>query len=196
MNKGRLEAFSDGVFAIIITITVLDLKIPHGASLAALGAALPEFLSYALSLAYVGIYWTNHHHMLHATRQVTGAILWANLLLLFWLSFCPFVTGWLGENPDSPWPTALYGADFFLSGVSFLILQRAILAHEGKDSILARAVGPELKGKISQVAYALGIGLAFVRPWLSEVIYGCVALMWVVPDPRIERQVMPPSVEA
>jgi uncharacterized membrane protein len=191
MNKGRLEAFSDGVFAIIITITVLDLKIPHGSGLAALRAALPEFLSYALSFAYVGIYWTNHHHMLQATRQVTGAILWANLHLLFWLSFCPFVTGWLGENPDSAWPAAVYGTDFFMSGVSFLILQRAILAHEGKDSILARAVGRELKGRISQAAYALGIGLAFVRPWLSEVIYGCVALMWVVPDPRIERQVLP-----
>src|ERR1700722_20436646 len=122
MSKGRLEAFSDGVFAIIITITVLDLKIPHDASLAALRAALPEFLSYALSFTYVGIYWTNHHHMLQATRQVNGAVRWANLLLLFWLSLSPFVTGWLGENPGSPWPTALYGADFFLSGISFLIL--------------------------------------------------------------------------
>jgi uncharacterized membrane protein len=193
MSKGRLEAFSDGVFAIIITITVLDLKVPHEATLSGLRSVLPQFLSYALSFTYVGIYWTNHHHMLQATRRVNGAVLWANLLLLFWLSLTPFVTSWLGENPQSSLPVAIYGADFFLCGISFLILQRTILALEGEGSLLARAVGGEVKEITSQVGYVLAIGLAFVRPWISEVIYAAVALMWVVPDPRIERQVSTPA---
>jgi len=191
MGKGRLEAFSDGVFAIIITITVLDLKIPHEGNLGALRPVLSEFLSYALSFTYVGIYWTNHHHMLQATRRVNGAVLWANLVLLFWLSLSPFVTGWLGENPDSAWPAAVYGADFFLSGMSFFLLQRAILALEGRDSPLGRAIGTGNKEMLSQVGYLLAIALAFVRPLFSEILYAAVALLWIVPDRRIERQVAP-----
>jgi uncharacterized membrane protein len=191
MGKGRLEAFSDGVFAIIITITVLDLKIPHDGHLYALRPVLSEFLSYALSFTYVGIYWTNHHHMFQATHRVNGAVLWANLLLLFCLSFSPFVTGWLGENPDSAWPTAVYGADFFLSGMSFFVLQRAILSLEGKDSALGRAIGTGTKEMLSQVGYVLAIALAFVRPLFSEILYAAVALLWIVPDRRIERQVVP-----
>ena len=192
MGKGRLEAFSDGVFAIIITITVLDLKIPHeGGHLSALRPVLPEFLSYALSFTYVGIYWTNHHHMFQAARRVNGTVLWANLLLLFWLSLSPFVTGWLGENPDSAWATAVYGTDFFLSGISFYVLQRALVALEGQESLLARATGGATKEIVSQVLYAFGIALAFVRPWMSDLLYAGVALMWIVPDPRIERRVLP-----
>ena len=187
MGKARLEAFSDGVLAIIITIMVLELKVPHGDDLASLGPLLPVFLSYVLSFVYIGIYWNNHHHMLHAIRHVTGGILWANLHLLFWLSLVPFVTGWMGENHFAALPTALYGVVLLLAAMAFWILQLRIVASQGADSIVAKAVGRDFKGKLSQVAYVIGIGCAFVAPWISWVMYVLVALIWLVPDPRIER---------
>ena len=187
MGKARLEAFSDGVLAIIITIMVLELKVPHGDDLASLGPLLPVFLSYVLSFVYIGIYWNNHHHMLHAIRHVTGGILWANLHLLFWLSLVPFVTGWMGENHFAALPTALYGVVLLLAAMAFWILQLRIVASQGTDSIVAKAVGRDFKGKLSQVAYVIGIGCAFVAPWISWVMYVLVALIWLVPDPRIER---------
>ena len=187
MGKTRLEAFSDGVLAIIITIMVLELKVPHGDSLAALRPLLPVFFSYVLSFVYVGIYWNNHHHMLHATRSVTGAVLWANLHLLFWLSMLPFVTGWMGENHFAAVPTALYGAVLLLAAIAYYVLQRAIIASQGRDSLLARAIGRDLKGKMSPLLYVLGIGMSFVDERLAGAVYVFVALMWLVPDKRIER---------
>lgn len=187
MGKARLEAFSDGVLAIIITIMVLELKVPHGDNLASLGPLLPVFLSYVLSFVYIGIYWNNHHHMLHAIRHVTGGILWANLHLLFWLSLVPFVTGWMGENHFAALPTALYGVVLLLAAMAFWILQGRIVASQGSDSIVAKAVGRDFKGKLSQAAYFIGIGCAFVAPWISWALYVLVAMMWLVPDPRIER---------
>jgi uncharacterized membrane protein len=188
MGRGRLEAFSDGVLAIIITIMVLELKVPHGADLAALAPLLPSFLSYVLSFIYLGIYWNNHHHMLHATRQVTGSILWANLHLLFWLSVVPFVTGWMGENGFAPAPTALYGAVLLLAAIAYRILQRAIIAGQGgAGSLLAKAVGSDLKGKISPVLYLIAIPTAFISQWISAALYVLVALIWLIPDRRIER---------
>jgi uncharacterized membrane protein len=187
MGKGRLEAFSDGVLAIIITIMVLELKVPHGADLAALTPLLPSFLSYVLSFVYLGIYWNNHHHMLHATRRVNGSILWANLHLLFWLSVVPFVTGWMGENGFAPAPTALYGAVLLLAAIAYWILQRAIIAGQGDSSLLAKAVGRDLKGNISPVLYLIAIPSAFVSQWISAALYVLVALIWLVPDRRIER---------
>jgi uncharacterized membrane protein len=188
MGRGRLEAFSDGVLAIIITIMVLELKVPHGADLAALAPLLPSFLSYVLSFIYLGIYWNNHHHMLHATRQVTGSILWANLHLLFWLSVVPFVTGWMGENGFAPAPTALYGAVLLLAAIAYRILQRAIIAGQGgAGSLLAKAVGSDLKGKISPVLYLIAIPSAFISQWISAALYVLVALIWLIPDRRIER---------
>jgi uncharacterized membrane protein len=187
MGKGRLEAFSDGVLAIIITIMVLELKVPHGADLAALTPLLPSFLSYVLSFVYLGIYWNNHHHMLHATRRVNGSILWANLHLLFWLSVVPFVTGWMGENGFAPAPTALYGAVLLLAAIAYWILQRAIIAGQGDSSLLAKAVGRDLKGKISPVLYLIAIPSAFISQWISAALYVLVALIWLVPDRRIER---------
>jgi uncharacterized membrane protein len=187
MGKNRLEAFSDGVLAIIITIMVLEMKVPKGADLAALSPLLPVFLSYVLSFVYLGIYWNNHHHMLHATQRVTGAILWANLHLLFWLSLFPFVTGWMGENHFAPATMALYGAVLLMAAVAYLILQNAIIACHGVDSLLAKAVGRDLKGKLSPVLYAISIPAAFFEPWISGSIFVFVALMWLVPDRRIER---------
>lgn len=189
MNKNRLEAFSDGVLAIIITIMVLELKVPHGDDLATLQPLLPVFLSYVLSFVYVGIYWNNHHHMLHATTAINGTILWANLHLLFWLSLFPFVTGWMGENHFAAVPTALYGAVLLMAAIAYWILQRAIMASQGPDSLLARAVGKDLKGKASPLIYAAAIPAAFVNQWLAQACYIMVAVMWLVPDRRIERVV-------
>jgi uncharacterized membrane protein len=187
MGKGRLEAFSDGVIAIIITIMVLEMKVPHDASLSALTPLLPVFLSYVLSFVYIGIYWNNHHHMLHATRDVSGGILWANLHLLFWLSLVPFVTGWMGENGFAPAPTALYGVVLLLAALAYYILQRTIVARMGPDSVLQRALGSDLKGKISPWLYVVAIPLAFLHPGISGALYALVALIWLVPDRRIER---------
>lgn len=187
MGKGRLEAFSDGVFAIIITVMVLEMKVPQGASLAALGPVLPVFLSYVLSFVYLAIYWNNHHHMLHAMQRVTGAVLWANLHLLFWLSLFPFVTGWMGENHFAAAPMALYGAVLLMAAIAYFVLQHAIIASQGADSLLAKAVGRDRKGKLSPILYATAIAAAFVEPYLSAGLYVLVALIWLVPDRRIER---------
>jgi uncharacterized membrane protein len=189
MNKGRLEAFSDGVIAVIITIMVLDLKVPHGADLAALRPVLPVFLSYALSFLYVGIYWSNHHHMLQACHKVNGRILWANLHLLFWMSLIPVVTGWMGENYRAAIPVALYGSVMFLSGIAYLILGRALIALHGADSPLAVALGRDFKGKVSLLLYAIAVAVSFVDAWLALAIYAAVALMWIAPDPRIEKRI-------
>lgn len=186
MGKGRLEAFSDGVLAIIITIMVLELKVPHGPELGALAPLWPVFLSYILSFIYLGIYWNNHHHMLHVTHRVTGSILWANLHLLFWLSLVPFVTGWMGENHFAPAPTAVYGGVLLMAALAYYALQRAILLS-GHSTLLAAAIGRDVKGKVSPLLYALAIALAFVHPALAGGLYVAVALMWLVPDRRIER---------
>jgi uncharacterized membrane protein len=187
MDSGRLEAFSDGVLAIIITIMVLEMKAPHGASLADLWSLLPVFLSYVLSFVYLGIYWNNHHHMLHVTERVNGAILWANLHLLFWLSLIPFVTGWMGENNFAPAPTALYGVVLLAAAIAYWILQRVIIAEQGESSLLATAVGGDFKGKLSPLLYAIAIPAAFLHQWISGGIYVLVALIWLIPDRRIER---------
>ncbi len=187
MTKGRLEAFSDGVIAIIITIMVLELKVPHGAGLAALTPLLPVFLSYVLSFVYLGIYWNNHHHMLHTVHRVSGGILWANLHLLFWLSLVPFATGWMGENELATGPTALYGIVLLMAAISYYILQRVIIAAHGQDSVLARALGRDLKGRVSPLLYVAGILAAFLLPWLAAALYVLVAVIWLVPDRRIER---------
>jgi uncharacterized membrane protein len=189
MEKNRLEAFSDGVIAIIITIMVLELKVPHGSDLAALKPLLPVFLTYLLSFIYVGIYWNNHHHLLKAAHKVNGAMMWANLHLLFWLSLFPFVTGWMGENHFTAVPTALYGAVLLLAAIAYYILQSLIIAGHGCDSRLAASIGRDYKGKLSPVLYALAIAAAFFRPWLAGAIYVLVALMWLIPDPRIARVV-------
>src|SRR5260370_25610022 len=188
MTKGRLEAFSDGVIAILITIMVLELRVPHGDDWTPLAPLVPVFITYVLSFVFLGIYWNNHHHMLHATSRVNGAILWANLHLLFWLSLTPFVTGWMGENHFAPLPTALYGVVLLLSGIAYYILVRAIIRLEGPHSTLAKAVGRDRKGKISPVLYAIAIPMAFVNRWISFGIYVAVALMWLVPDRRIESR--------
>jgi len=187
MRTERMSAFSDGVLAIIITIAVLEMKVPEGAELHALRPVLPVFLSYVLSFIYLGIYWNNHHHMLHVTERVTGAILWANLHLLFWLSLVPFVTGWMGENEFAALPTALYGAVLLMAAIAYFLLQRAIIADQGADSVLARAVGNDLKGRISPLLYLVAIPAAFFAQWAAEAIYVAVALLWLVPDKRIER---------
>ena len=187
MNKNRLEAFSDGVIAIIITIMVLELKVPHGEDFATLAPLWPVLLSYVLSFAYVGIYWNNHHHMLHTVHKVTGPILWANLHLLFWLSLFPFTTGWMGENHFAPGPTALYGGVLLMAAIAYYVLQSLIIASQGEDSLLRRAVGGDWKGKLSPAPYLLAIGTAFVSQWLSLAIYAAVAVIWFVPDRRIER---------
>ena len=187
MGKTRLEAFSDGVLAIIITIMMLELKVPHDPSMSALGPLLPVFLSYVLSFIYIGIYWNNHHHMLHTVGKVNGGILWANLHLLFWLSLFPISTGWMGENHFAPVPTAMYGVVLLMAAIAFLILQRTIIASQGQDSLLAKAVGKDYKGKSSAICYALAIPAAFVSPWISNFLYVFVALMWLVPDRRIEK---------
>ena len=190
MNKTRLEAFSDAVIAIIMTVMVLELRIPQGADLEALKPLLPVFLAYVLSFIYLGIYWNNHHHMLQATRKVNGKVLWANLHLLFWLSLIPFVTGWMGENNFEPLPTAVYGCILLLAGFSYTILQNKLVHHtDGENSVLGLAIGHDLKGKLSLVAYLLAIPLAFVNEHISHVIYVLVAMMWFIPDRRIERSI-------
>lgn len=191
MHKSRLEGFSDGVIAIIITIMVLEMKAPHGTSFAALSPLFYVFLSYLLSFVYLGIYWNNHHHMLQATKHVSGAVLWANLHLLFWLSLIPFVTGWMGENHFAPAPTALYGGVLLMAGAAYWILSRTILAVEGRDSVLAKAIGKDFKGIISMVIYAIAIPLAFMMEWLAGALYAAVAVMWLIPDRRIERLLTP-----
>lgn len=186
MGKARLEAFSDGVMAIIITIMVLELKVPHGTDIATLVPLIPVFLSYVLSFIYVGIYWNNHHHLLHATQKVSGRVLWANLHLLFWLSLIPFVTGWMGENHFAEWPTALYGVVLFMCGVAYYILAHSLIAHHGKDSTLAAAFGKDYKGMVSIALYAIAIPLSFVSTLLAMAIYVLVAAIWFIPDRRIE----------
>ena len=189
MEKNRLEAFSDGVLAIIITIMVLELKVPHGSDLTALEPLLPVFLTYLLSFIYVGIYWNNHHHLLKAAHKVTAGIMWANLHLLFWLSLFPFVTGWMGENHFTPAPTALYGAVMLLAAIAYYILQSVIVAAQGPGSRLAASIGRDLKGKLSPVLYAIAIAASFFRPWIAGCIYVVVALLWLIPDRRIARVV-------
>ena len=190
MPTGRLEAFSDGVIAILITILVLELKVPHGTDWAALAPIAPVFLTYVLSFVYIGIYWNNHHHMLQVTERVNGKILWANLHLLFWLSLVPFVTGWMGENHFAAVPTAVYGVVLFFAGVSYNVLSRVIANAEGEGSTFAKAVGRDTKGMISAVLYAAAIPLAFVSQWISDAIYVTVALIWLVPDRRMESAVV------
>ena len=187
MTKGRVEAFSDGVIAIIITIMVLELRVPHGADLAALRPLAPVFLSYVLSFIYLGIYWNNHHHLLHAARHVDGRILWANLHLLFWLSLFPFVTHWTGETGFAALPVAVYGGVLLLAAFAYWLLVRALIARHGSDSLLATAIGNDFKGNISIFAYVLGIALAFVNRWAASGVYVAVAILWLVPDRRIER---------
>ena len=190
MGKGRLEAFSDGVIAVIITIMVLEMKAPHGATLAALAPVLPSFLSYVLSFIFVGIYWNNHHHMLHTMRHVAGAIMWANLHLLFWLSLIPFVTAWMGENHFTAVPTAAYGIVMLMCALSYTLLAQAIMAcHGGQDSELAKAIGSDTKGKLSLFSYVLAIGVSFVQPMIACAIYVFVAMIWLVPDRRIQQRV-------
>lgn len=191
MNKQRLEAFSDGVIAILITIMVLELHPPHGADWHSLAALLPKFLSYLLSFTYLGIYWNNHHHMLHISHRVTGGVLWANLHLLFWLSLVPFLTGWVGEHPDSPIPAAAYGLNFVLAAVAYTILQNTIIrADGGETSPLGRAVEHDWKGKASIALYLAGIACAFLHPWLADAFYVVVAAIWFVPDKRIEKKLV------
>jgi len=187
LSSDRLTAFSDGVIAIIITIMVLELKVPHETDLGALKGLIPVFLSYVLSFIYVAIYWTNHHHMLSCTHRTTGAILWANLHLLFWLSLFPFATGWMGEHPFTPTPAALYGLVLLMAGIAYLTLQRQIVRSEGPGSILAAAVGRDLKGKLSPLLCAMAIGIAYVGTGVAYALYLLVALMWLIPDRRIER---------
>lgn len=186
MQKNRLEAFSDGVIAIIITIMVLEMKVPHGKHLAQLAPLWPVFLSYVLSFVYLGIYWNNHHHLLHAAKSINGRILWANLHLLFWLSLIPFTTGWMGENHFATFPTALYGAVLFMAGFAYFLLERTLIAHHGKESTLATALGIDRKGIASQILYLAGIGIAFVNSWGALGVYLFVAAMWFIPDRRIE----------
>jgi uncharacterized membrane protein len=187
MKKGRLEAFSDGVIAIIITIMVLELKVPHGGEFESLKPLLPVLLSYILSFIYLGIYWNNHHHLLHAAEKITGGVLWANLHLLFWLSLVPFVTAWMGENHFAPATMSVYGIVLLMAGVAYWVLQRQLMHVNGENSVLTRAVGKDLKGKASPFLYLLGIFSAFTNEWISGGIYLFVALMWLIPDTRIER---------
>ena len=188
MGKGRLEAFSDGVLAIIITIMVLEMKVPHGDDLQSLKPLLPVFLSYVLSFIYIGIYWNNHHHMIQAARHVSGKVLWANIHLLFWLSLVPFVTGWMGENNFTTWPVVLYGAILMMAGVAYYILAQSLTHLHGKDSALATAIGNDRKGKISVIIYAFGIGLSFIHPFIGFGLYVLVAAMWFIPDRRFEKK--------
>jgi uncharacterized membrane protein len=187
MTKGRLEAFSDGVFAVIITIMVLEMKSPRGTGLAALRPLLPVFFSYVLSFVYVGIYWNNHHHLLHAATHVTGGVLWANLHVLFWLSLTPFATAWMGENHFAPWPVALYGVLLLFAALAYYLLTKILIAHHGSDSTLAASIGSDRKGRISLLLYVAAVPLSFVKPWAACVCYVLVAVMWLLPDPRIEK---------
>jgi len=188
MSKGRLEGFSDGVIAIIITIMVLEMKVPHGDRLEDLAPVVPTFLSYVLSFVYVGIYWSNHHHMLHASTVVTGAMLWANLHLLFWLSLFPFATGWMGENHFTAVPTALYGAVLLMAALAYLVLQQAIIRTQGQDSILRKAIGRDWKGKLSPVLYIVAIVATLHSSWIAQAILVIAALIWLIPDRRIEKR--------
>ena len=194
MTKSRIEAFSDGVIAILITIMVLELAVPEGAGLSALEPLIPVFLTYVLSFAYLGIYWNNHHHLFQATERINGTILWANLHLLFWLSLVPFITGWMGHNHFAPVPTAAYGVVMLFAAIAYWILQTAIVAHQGPHSRLAVAIGRDVKGKISPLLYAAAILLAFVNEWIADAIYVAVALIWLVPDRRIESHLRAPRV--
>lgn len=187
MSKSRLEAFSDGVLAIIITVMVLELRRPERADFTALVSLCPVFSSYVLSFVYVGIYWNNHHHLLHATKRVNGKILWANLHLLFWISLFPFATAWIGENQAMPAPAAFYGVVLLMAAIAWYLLQTAIIAEEGRDSVLAGALGRDWKGKLSPVIYLGAIAVAFVNPWISIALYAFAAMLWLVPDRRIER---------
>jgi uncharacterized membrane protein len=189
MTRGRLEAFSDGVIAILITIMVLEFEVPHGASLESLRPLVPVFSAYVVSFVFLGIYWSNHHHMLHLTERVNGGILWANLHLLFWLSLVPFVTAWIGEYHDAAMPTALYGVVMLLASIAYYVLSRTIIAAHGPDSRIAQAIGRDAKGVGSTLLYVAAIPLAFVRPWISDAIYVLVAMIWLVPDRRIESRV-------
>jgi uncharacterized membrane protein len=189
MNKGRLEAFSDGVLAVIITIMVLEMKPPHGTSLAALTPVVPVFLSYVLSFIYIGIYWSNHHHLLHATQRVNGATLWANLHLLFWLSLIPFATAWVGENHMNSWPVAVYGLILLLAGAAYVILTKCLIRLHGQRSTLAQSIGKDRKGKTSVLIYAAAIPLGFLQPWIAGACYVIVAIIWLIPDRRIERHI-------
>src|ERR1700757_615136 len=188
MTKGRLEAFSDGVIAIIITIMVLEMKVPHGDGLGALSPLLPVFLSYVLSFLYVGIYWNNHHHLLHASTVVTGAMLWANLHLLFWLSLFPFTTGWMGENHFTPVPTALYGVVLLMAAIAYYLLQQVIIRAQGQDSILKKAIGRDWKGKLSLVLYIVAIVATLRSSWIAQGVLVIAALIWLIPDRRIEKR--------
>ncbi|PYI58887.1 MAG: hypothetical protein DMC59_07365 [Verrucomicrobia bacterium] len=189
MKTSRLEAFSDGVLAIIITIMVLELKVPHAVELSALKPVLPVLLSYVLSFIYLGIYWNNHHHLFQATEEVSGGILWANLHLLFWLSLFPFTTAWMGENHLAPIPTAIYGFVLLMAAIAYYILQTTIIAKQGRESLLGKAIGDDWKGKLSPVLYLAAIPLAFVSSWIAGALYVFVALLWLIPDPRIEREI-------
>jgi uncharacterized membrane protein len=188
MGKGRLEAFSDGVIAILITIMVLELKVPHGVTLAALAPLWPIFLSYVLSFVYIGIYWNNHHHLMHAVSHVSGRVLWANLHLLFWLSLIPFVTGWMGENHFATIPVAAYGVILFMCAIAYTLLVRCLISHHGENKALAEAIGTDKKGWLSLALYLLGIVLAFVHAWFGFAVYIGVALIWLIPDSRIESR--------
>jgi len=192
MKKGRLEAFSDGVIAILITIMVLELKIPHGRDLESLRPLLPVFLTYVLSFVYLGIYWNNHHHLLYAADRINGKILWANMHLLFWLSLIPFTTGWMGENHFAPLPTAIYGVVLLACAIAYYLLQKLIIAQQGAHSPLEAAVGKDIKGKLSPLLYLLAIIMAFVNQWISDALYVLVALMWLIPDRRIESKLSEP----
>jgi len=187
MNKSRLEAFSDGVIAILITIMMLEMKVPIGKDFASLKPVIPKFISYVLSFVYLGIYWNNHHHMMHTVKKVSGSILWANLHLLFWLSLVPFVTDWMGENNFAPVPIALYGIVLLMAAIAYFLLQGQILSVDGKDSLLAKAIGKDLKGKISPILYLAAILLSYFNQWVAVAIYVLVVLIWLVPDKRIER---------
>jgi uncharacterized membrane protein len=189
MSTGRMEAFSDGVLAVIITIMVLEMKPPRGISLTSLRPLLPVFFSYVLSFLYVGIYWNNHHHLLHAAKHVTGGVLWANLHLLFWLSLTPFATAWMGENHLAPWPVALYGVLLLCAGIAYFLLTQTLIAHHGRESTLALSIGRDRKGRISLAVYAVAVPLSFVKAWIACACYLLVAIMWLVPDPRIEKTI-------
>lgn len=190
ITKDRLEAFSDGVIAIVITIMVLEMKVPHGDNIESLKPLIPVFISYVLSFIYIGIYWNNHHHMLHAVRSVNGKVLWANLHLLFWLSLIPFVTGWMGENHFSKWPVVFYGIVLIMNAVAYTILARVLINHHGKDSLLGKAFGKDLKGNISIVIYATAIGCSFIHAWIGLFLYFVVAAIWLIPDKRIENKLL------
>ena len=190
MTKGRLEAFSDGVIAIIITIMVLELKVPHGADISSLKPLIPVLVSYVLSFIYIGIYWNNHHHMMHTVNKINGKVLWANLHLLFWLSLTPFTTGWMGENEFAMWPVAIYGFDLLMSGVAYYILSQSLIKLHGTDSTLANAVGKDKKGLMSLVYYCIGIAACFINPWVGFSFYILVAAIWFLPDKRIENKLI------